>query len=849
MSTNELWFQSGGGDFYDHPVTTSLIFNRDSTQYLSRTPSSAGNRQKFTFSCWAKRTQLGQVHGFFSAYTNTSNMFQLAFGDQDQLVWYDIKSGVDYGKRYNRLTRDTNGWYHIVFTVDTTLATTADRVKMYCNNQLLADTGVAANWGDVPQNYEFMVNSAISHNVGRRESGNYRMEGYLAETHFIDGQALDPTSFGEYKAGVWKPIAYSGSYGTNGFYLKYDGNANDSSGNGNNFTENGGIGSWQYVNDGPTQNFCKFSQIDRFDASGSFDFAFGDLQTKGWGNGGPDFRASMGMKTGKWYWEFRSNYNYVDGMNTTVGITTSGWRSIATTGRSYGVYGYLGTKDSPMSWPGSAHFGASFANGDIYMVAFDADNGKIWFGKNGSWYNSGSVDASANPATGTNPAYSGIDTDLYTFQPFIAFYDAYSSRPDLYWNFGQNPTFNGATTAGTNSDDSSIGLFKYSVPSGFNCLCASNLPVADGVNPAEGNSPQDHFNAVAYTGNGNTTTGQSITGVGFQPDFVWIKNRTRNQAHVLHDVVRGTDAEGYIPLTSGTNTSEATFNSTWHNNYGEMSAIGSDGFTVVSGSTVSAYNGNNDNYASWNWKAGGSGVSNTAGTITSTVSANQDAGFSIVKYTGNNSSGSATVGHGLSQAPELIIAKLRDNNSSTWTSWPVGTKFIGWGDSSLLYLDTTNSTFDGYQTTPWNNTAPTSSVFSVASSAGAGMNYLNANYIAYCFHRVAGYCDMGIYEGNSSTDGTFVYTGFKPKFVMWKAINSAQNWFIHDTARAPYNVSQASLLPNRNDLAELTNVNWRVDFLSNGFKYRYSDVQSNNSSYDYFWIAFAENPLAYANAH
>jgi len=342
---------------------------------------------------------------------------------------------------------------------------------------------------------------------------------------------------------------------------------------------------------------------------------------------------------------------------------------------------------------------------------------------------------------------------------------------------------------------------------------------------------------VLYAGTGTT---QNITGVGFQPDFMWVKNRSGTQNNYLQNVVTG--ATNYlVSNNAGAENQYSGFGSS------AVTSFNSDGFSLGTDS-IGMANTSGQTYASWNWKANGSGVSNTAGSITSTVSANSDAGFSIVKYTGNNSSGSATVGHGLGTAPELIIVKLRDNNSSTWTNWVVGCEPLGWGDSSTLYLNSTSAKFDGYQTTPFNNTAPTASVFSVASSAGAGINYSGANYIAYCFTSIEGFSAIGAYTGLGNANGAFVYTGFRPAFLMIKRTNTTGNWPINDSARDPVNKDPRLALYANLSIADLSSTTADWDFLSNGFKIRNTTTDQNANGSTYLYMAFAENPFKYANA-
>jgi len=329
--------------------------------------------------------------------------------------------------------------------------------------------------------------------------------------------------------------------------------------------------------------------------------------------------------------------------------------------------------------------------------------------------------------------------------------------------------------------------------------------------------PSDYFNTVLYTGNGGT---QSITGVGFQPDWVWIKSRTEGYGHSLFDAVRGVTKA----IASEGTGAEYTFST-------GLTAFGSDGFTLGSGTVV---NNNSQNHASWNWKAGGSASSNTDGSITSTVSANTTAGFSIVSYTGTGSN--ATVGHGLGVAPKMIICKGRSFSSSA--HWLTYHEAMGNTSAMKLNLTSAKETTHYY----WNNTSPTSSTFSLG--AGTEANTSSATFIAYCFAEKKGYSKFGSYTGNGNADGTFVYTGFKPAFVLIKSTSNAVNWQMQDNKTAPHNLMVNKLFANTSAAQDTGSEN-TMDFYSNGFKPRGtgSSENINGNGYSYIYMAFAENPF------
>ena len=342
------------------------------------------------------------------------------------------------------------------------------------------------------------------------------------------------------------------------------------------------------------------------------------------------------------------------------------------------------------------------------------------------------------------------------------------------------------------------------------------------------NKPTEHFNTKLYTGNGGT---QSITGVGFQPDLNWIKNRSDGTSHFLYDIIRGVGNNK--DLSSNSSGAEGSGDGATH---GFMSAFTSDGFTVTQGSsTASITNDSGDTYASWNWKANGAGSANTDGSISSTVSANTTSGFSIVSYSGTSSNG--TIGHGLNSAPKMVIVKAL----ASGRDWMTYHKSVG--ATKYLFLNATDASASSSGI--WNDTDPTSTVVHLGSSNSVNGNGIN--YIAYCFAEKQGYSKISSYVGNGSNNGSFCYTGMKPSFVMYKnSTASATNWQIHDSKRSPYNLSVNRLNPNDSSV-ELGTTADSFDFLSNGFKARATASNSNTSGSTYIYMAFAEAPLVGSN--
>ena len=340
--------------------------------------------------------------------------------------------------------------------------------------------------------------------------------------------------------------------------------------------------------------------------------------------------------------------------------------------------------------------------------------------------------------------------------------------------------------------------------------------------------PSNYFLTKLYTGNGGTLVN---TGVNFRPDLVWIKSRTQANSHVWFDAIR--TFAGGKEIQSNNTGSEGASDSA---GYGYISAVSSDGFTAQAGTTAGDYtNVSSQNYVAWNWLASNTTASNSNGSITSTVSANTTSGFSIVSYTGNVTSG-ATVGHGLGTTPAVIIVKKR-SGSDGWvvyhhrnTSAP---------ETEYLRLDTTTATADNLG--EWNDTAPSPTVFTIGNSGRTNDN--GATYIAYCFAEKKGFSKFGSYTGNGNADGTFVYTGFKPAWVMVKRYDgTGQGWNIWDNKRDTFNLVDEFLIANSSN-AEATGSALNLDFLSNGFKFRGTDGGSNTSGSEYVYMAFAESPF------
>jgi hypothetical protein len=334
--------------------------------------------------------------------------------------------------------------------------------------------------------------------------------------------------------------------------------------------------------------------------------------------------------------------------------------------------------------------------------------------------------------------------------------------------------------------------------------------------------PTDYFRIKTYTGNATANTPITWNETNnMQPDWLWFKNRSQAQSHAIFDVLRGV-TKRLSSNGTGADSTELT----------NLDSFDTNGFTVDYEAIV---NGSGDSMVAWGWKANGAGVSNTSGTITSTVSANTTSGFSIVSYTGTGST--ATVGHGLGVTPKMLIVKKRDSAGTDWTVW--GSVLGGTVGSEKIALNGTVAKSTGLNSSWFNNTAPTSTLFTIGTQSD--LNSSGGTYIGYCFAEVKGFSKFGSYTGNGSTDGTFVYLGFKPAFLLFKRSSGAgNNWVLLDNKRNTFNIMGEGLFPNSSDAGFAYSI---IDFTSNGFKLRASDVWNNGSGETIIYMAFAENPF------
>ena len=779
-----------------YEIERSLRFNDDDSAKLSRTFGTNSSNTTKTLSFWMKRGSLGTYQVPFSTTTDSYVEGKLRINNDDTLQYEDRDASAgttDARLITNQKFRDNSAWYHIVLTIDTTNGTAGDRVRIYVNG--VRDTS-SAHTNPASSYAVSFFRSSVDNWIGVESSSSNFFDGYLAEIHFIDGTALDASSFGETDAdtGQWIPKKYGGGgYGTNGFYLDFSDNSGttattlgkDSSGQGNNWTPNNfsvaaGDGNDSVI-DTPTNNYCVLNPLSQYDISaGASTYTNGNLdcvlatQSNSKGKTASTFEIS----SGKWYWECKYvARSAASGNHLGVGLANAdspipmregkAWYYYGNTQRQY--YNDAGsvTEDTTM--------GVAVEPGDMFSVALDLDNGKWYVGKNNTWINSG------NPVSGSGSVWDNVTGTVI-------------------------PTFSNTTGGGTQTISVNFGQkgFAYTPPTGFKALCTANL--------SEPTIPKsdDQFKTVLYTGNATARTIDS----DFATGFVWIKRRSgtggsgsASDAHVLANSTVGANSF----LMSNSSAVQNTASNC-------VTAFNSTGVTV---GTQGIVNDNSQTFVSWHWKESAT------------------AGFDVVTYSGDGNT-THNISHNLGVVPDVFIVKSR-TNAQDW--------YVMHTDSGAnKYLVLSGNGAQGTSTVLWGNTLPTSSVFTVGENGGGwATNESGEDYVAYLWAGVKGYSKVGTYKGNGQADGSFIYTGFKPAWLMIRRTNDTGGWEIVDHKRDPYNEMDRYLYAN-NDYAEYYDEALRWDFLSNGFKMRTTNVWGNADGSTYLYIAFAGRPFKYANA-
>ena len=821
-TAHKLLSASGGEEAYS--IDQSIILDYTDDAHLERTPSSAGNQQKWTQSFWIKVNDYGD--GYIGLYgfpggSAVSWYNGLPYITNDgNLNFLDNYGAGTYGGPYVTFAtalKDRSAWYHIVIIFNTTESTSTNRIKVFRNG---VQCSAVTNTTYPSLNWQGTINSTVLHTINQSQDSYYG-SAQFAEYHFLDGRASLPAEFAETdeNTGQWIPKEYeNGNYGTNGFYLKFVSGAlgTDSSGEGNNLTASN-LANSDVLLDTPTNNFPTINSLEPYNTTVST-LTQGNRKILGAtyssGNYGNHFATFKIPESGKWYVEMLGGVQAGLGnrsqllVNEGHVIPTQG-TNMASNANSTGLDLSLYHNTLDM-YDGGSDVGTQVTSGltgsyVILALAIDVDNNKVYGGYDSgsgiTWLNSG------DPAAGSNGTAHTFTSDSKIGAVTSVSSDN-ANRSYNVMNFGQSSSFAFSSwTSRGNADGNGIGDFYYSPPSGFKALCSKNLPTPTIKKPTE------HFNTKLYTGNG--ATAQEIS-LDFNPDLVWIKSRTDTEHHSLVDRVRGD-----VSLNSNQTIAEyAVANFDWNTN---------NTVDVPVYATDYSMNTNNVYYVMWHWKAGGSGSANNSGDINATVSANTTAGFSIVSWTGDGSNGN-TVAHGLGKEPQAIFYKRRDGTSH----WYMVTKEI---DGSQDYLALSSTTFAAASESYGDPTSSTISNWTWGANA----------IIAYVWAEIEGFSKIGSYKGNGSANGPYVYTGFRPAWTMIKRTDVANSWIISDSKLSPINLIDDYLAADLAQAAATTSA-VGIDFLSNGFKIRNNANAMNNSSGTYFYMAFAESPFKYANA-
>jgi hypothetical protein len=603
-----------------------------------------------------------------------------------------------------------------------------------------------------------------------------------------------------------------------------------------------GIATWRQVPDTTANNFATMNPlIEARPSSGTnspsnstiITFADGNLNLSNAASSGNAQRmvsfATIGISTGKWY------YEEIAGTNSRIGLskgfqqlnysTSLGGGSGLEASLVYETTGVISFANTSYYSTATTLSPPTFNNTNIIGVAIDASLGEnnltVRFYKDG-------VGVSTLTGVGaTSPVREWFPTKTMLSS---------GSGDQVYFNFGQNPTFSGNTTAGTFTDTNGKGLFKYQPPSGFLALCEDNLPT-----PAI-SDPGKYFKTVLWTGDGSLS--RSIVGVGFTPDMVWVKTRNAINWNYITDSVRGIPYKLYTNSTNAEDTAPI---------YGKLNSFGADGFTAGAGSDsvspVSDSNGSGTNYVAWCWRAGaGTTSTNTNGSITSVVSVNQEAGFSIVSFTGTGAQG--TFGHGLGKTPKFIVMKRRTGGTNNWSVYHSSLGLSHTTYPNWLYLSATSSEQSSVSSA--NHPLyqrPDSSLIYLNTGTSESTNVSGSTYIAYCWAEIEGFSKFGSWVSNANADGPFIYCGFKPALVICKtASGDVSNWVIADSSRSSVNDgATSSLRANTADTEATSAGGFIIDFLSNGFKVRQSGAL-NSTGLTNIFAAWAESPFQTANS-
>ena len=781
--------RAGASGTGDYEIKRSLRFNSADSANLSRTLSSDGNRRLWTWSGWLKLGKQPSGQRFiFSQRTSSSNQCNIQYSENGR---FRFESGGGKGNAFTQgQFKDPSAWYHLIVTLDSDNTTANDRIIIYVNGERQGlDISPTISTGD------HGINNNNAQVLGREaDTNSLEYDGYMAEIHFIDGARKQPSDFAETDAvtGEYKPIKYTGTYGSQGWYYNFSDNSNttastlgkDYSGNGNNTTPSNisvssGSGN-DSLEDTPTNNFSTLNPIAGYETNfeestnGNLDFSLS--------HGEFGFSTFEIPTSGKWYAEvvFTTHASGRCGITNLNKKNDTKWNGIDNLG------GEIRVDDSVVQ----SGISNTIGNNKIVGIKVDRDAGTI------AWEVDGSAAGSAVNIS------SMSDPNNLVFA--VGRNSSGGSAPTGFVNFGQRP-------------------FSH-LPTGYKALNSQNLP--------EPTIPKGdkYFDTALWTGNSNSNgdgNSQNITGFDFSPDWVWGKPRSTSHFHTWVDTVRGA---GNLLFSNSTVVEET--------NVTAISAFLSNGFTV--GDQGNALNNNGQTYVGWVWDTGSTTVTNTNGTISTSVRANTTAGISIATWTSDGQGSPTSLGHGLGVRPDFLIIKNRTGSSGNWQCWSP-TFSNATNDFISLNLD------DGKQTA---GAAMWGTMNSTVVNFRHSANSSNGNtMVGFFFSNVEGFSKSGAYIGNGNSNGSFVFTGFRPAWIMVKRTSGSENWAVWDSVRDSGVNPNGFLLRPDSSTDEGGNVTaHQIDILSNGFKLRNSDTKGNGSGSTYVYLAFAENPFKYARA-
>jgi hypothetical protein len=813
-------------------VANSILFNDDDTERLTKEyTTTRSSARLFTVSFWIKRGNLSLVQNIICQNDSNQNALtvQIQSDDTFNVLVEDSGGSAIMQRRTTAVYRDPHAWYHFHIKIDSG-QTDDTSCRVYVNGVEETVFGTKTNPGSAQDTRILLGGGTNQLHIGTGKNGSDSpLDAYLAEVLILDGESVVPASAtGEFDDnGVWRPVdPSSNTFGNNGFYLNFASSGSDigddASGNNQDFTPDN---SPTQTTDTCTDNHATFSPL--LSNASKVTLSEGNMRGASSTSSGHVGLIVSGFElptAGKYYWEWVVN---------TVGTTPAlGWRSVENlnpnghssagnnqadfiTGNDYntGSGRILSSEidgSTSLSQAAYGNFltvsgGNPLANGSVLGCAYDADNGLAWFSFNNTWVDGNGTDSSSTVKNEIEAGTSGS-------QAFTTANGAVGEE-GLHIIARSNSVSSFNYTLRTRSDQ-----WTGTCPTGFTAVSTKNQAEAVTFAIEDGSA---HFQATTYDGNDGSNEINQSGNSSFQPDWVWLKERDGGNHGTLINAVRGGN-KGVYPSLNFVEYTESNL------------SFDDNGFSLSATGSAAQVNASSKDYIGWQWLAGNSsGSSNTDGSLTSTVTANQTAGFSILTFTGNAGDGGAqTVGHGLGKKPNMIIIK----NLSTTDNWVVYHDNVGF---NAITLNSTAARITTGASVYWNDTAFTSSVFTV--NTHAGVNGDGNTMLCYCFADVPGYSKFGGYTGNDNANGPYIPLNFSPAFVMIKNITAAGGWPMYDNARTLFNPSNKNINADQN--AAEYSPDYPIDFLANGFKIRDAQAYVNDAN-SYLYMAFAENPFA-----